>query len=96
MSHGSSLPHWLPKGSGWQAGRLQRRTQAGGRRQLCQGQDLPDGAGLVLDFRVLLGLEHAFLEPRAIVLGNYKRPKVSEDLERINVILPIFAKGEKG
>lgn len=57
---------------------------------------MPDGASLVLDFRLLLGLEHAFMESSAIILGNHKGPKVPEDQERINVVLPIFAKkGER-
>lgn len=95
MSHGSLLPHWLPKASGQQAGRLQGQTQAQGGRRSCQGQNLPDGASLVLDFRLLLGLKYAFMEPPAIIFGNHKRPKVPEDEKRINVVLPIFAKGKR-
>lgn len=53
---------------------------------------MPDGTSLVLDFRLLLGPERAFMEPRAIIFGNHKRLKVPEDEERINVVLPIFAK----
>lgn len=86
-------PHWLPKGSGY---RLQRQTQAPGRRGLLPGPLFARRSGLVLDFRVLLGPEHAFVEPPATILGNYKRPNVPEEWERINVALPIFAKrGER-
>ena len=52
--------------------------------------------GLVLDFRVLRGLAHAFVEPSGLIWGNYKRAKVPKDWEGINMILPIFAKqGER-
>lgn len=90
MSHGSLLPHWLPKASGWQR-RTQARAGGGGcQARICQEEQ--PGAGL----EILLGLEHAFMEPSAVILGNYKRPKVPEDCERINIVLPIFAnRGER-
>lgn len=93
MSHGSLSPLWLPKGSGC---RQQRQTQARGRRGRLSGPGFARRSDLVLDFRVLLGLEHAFVEPPAIIFGNDKRPALPEDWERINVVLPIFAKrGER-
>ena len=55
--------------AGWRAA---EETQAWGRRQLLPGPHSPDGAGLELDFRALLRLEHASVMPPAIILGELK------------------------
>lgn len=74
------------------AGRGGHRPAGGGG---CQGRACPRSS-LGLDFRVLLGLERALAEPPAIILGNYKRPEVPGDWERINLVLSISAKrGER-